>query len=98
MLRKRIIGAATCLSLACATPVFAQSTKEVLKGTAIGAGGGAVAGAVVPGLSVGEGALIGAAGGAAVTAITKNKKWHRDRYGRKYYVNKRGQRVYARSN
>lgn len=97
MLTKKIIGAATSVAIVCSTPVLAQSTKEVVKGAAIGGAGGAVAGAVVPGLSVGEGALIGAAGGAAVTAITKNKKWHRDRYGRKYYVNKRGQRVYARN-
>ena len=35
-------------------------------GAAIGGAGGAVVGAVVPGLSTGEGALIGAAGGAVV--------------------------------
>lgn len=81
--------------LAAASPAMAQSAGEILKGTAIGAGGGAVAGAVLPGLSTGDGALIGAAGGAAVTVLTdKNRKYYRDRQGRKYYLNKRGQRVY----
>ena len=80
------------------TPAFAGDGKDILKGAAIGAGGGAVAGAIIPGLGVGEGALIGGAGGAVVGALDKDKKkhrrWYRDSRGNSYYVNKHGHRVY----
>lgn len=89
-----ILAGAAALSMAVAVPAHAQSAGQVLKGTAIGAGGGALLGAVVPGVSTGDGALIGAAGGAAYTALSKNKKYYRDNRGRKYYINKRGYRVY----
>jgi uncharacterized membrane protein YccC len=88
-----LIAAAAAMSLGAAAPTYAQNTKQVLRGTAIGAGGGAVAGAIIPGLGVGEGALIGAAGGAAVTALTKNRKYYRDSRGNRYYV-KNGRRYY----
>jgi hypothetical protein len=94
MNRKSLIAGITALSVAFATPVAAQSAGELLKGTAIGAGGGALVGAVVPGVSTGNGALIGAAGGAAYTALKKNKKYYRDSRGRKYYIDKRGYRRY----
>lgn len=42
-----------------------STEQRTLSGAAIGTGVGAVAGAVIPGLSVLGGALIGAAGGAA---------------------------------
>ena len=42
-----------------------STEQRVLSGGAIGAGAGAVAGALIPGLSVGGGALIGAGVGAA---------------------------------
>lgn len=89
-----LIVASVALSLG--GPAYAQSGKQVLKGTAIGAGGGALVGAVVPGVSVGTGALVGAGAGALVTVIKhKNKKRHyRDSRGRKYYLNSRGRRVY----
>ena len=90
----RMIAAAVALSVTGASPAFAQSAGELAKGALIGAGGGAVAGAVIPGLSTGDGALIGAAGGAAITALNKNKRYYRDGYGRKYYVDKRGRRRY----
>ncbi len=90
------IAAAVALSFAGAAPVMAQNTNQVLKGAGIGAAGGAVAGAIIPGLGVGEGALIGGAGGAVVTALTKGGKhrYYRDSYGRKYWVDKRGRRHY----
>ncbi|WP_380871427.1 hypothetical protein ACFB49_24680 [Sphingomonas sp. DBB INV C78] len=68
------------------------------RGAAIGGAGGAVAGAVIPGLSVGEGAAVGAVGGAAIGAITadKDRSYHRDRDGNRYYVDNRGRRVYVR--
>jgi hypothetical protein len=94
MNRKSLIAGVTALSVTFATPVFAQSAGEMLKGTAIGAGGGALVGAVVPGVSTGNGALIGAAGGAAYTALKKNRKYYRDNRGRKYYLDKNGYRRY----
>jgi Ca2+/Na+ antiporter len=93
MKHKALIAAAAALAFGAAAPTYAQNTKQVLRGTAIGAGGGAVAGALIPGLGVGEGALIGGAGGAAITALTKNRKYYRDNRGRRYYV-KNGRRFY----
>jgi hypothetical protein len=96
MQTNKFIAAAVALSFAGATPVMAQNSSQVLRGAGIGAAGGAVAGAIIPGLGVGEGALIGGAGGAVVTALTKGGKhrYYRDSYGRKYYVDKRGRRHY----
>ncbi|HWW63972.1 MAG TPA: hypothetical protein VNZ43_04365 [Sphingomonadaceae bacterium] len=73
-----------------------ETTRDALRGAGFGAAGGAVAGALVPGLGVAEGAAIGAAGGAAVGAATSegNRKWHRDRRGRDYYIDSNGRRVY----
>lgn len=79
-----------------AAPAQAGDLKDAGKGALIGGAGGAVVGAVVPGLSTGEGALIGAAGGAVVGAVSKNKKYYRDQYGRKYYIGKDGRRHYKR--
>jgi hypothetical protein len=84
------------LALGFSAPSYAQSAGQLLKGTAIGGAGGAVAGAVIPGLSTGDGALIGAAGGAAVTALTKNKRTYRDARGRRYTLDKHGRRNYRR--
>ena len=89
-----LIAGAVALSMGLTAPVGAQSAGQMLKGTAIGAGGGALAGAVIPGVSTGTGALVGAAGGAAYTALKKNHHYYRDSQGRKYYVNKYGKRVY----
>ena len=90
----KMIAAAVALSVAGATPAFAQSAGQIAKGALIGAGGGAVAGAIIPGLSTGDGALIGAAGGAAITALNKKHRYYRDNYGRKYWVDNRGRRHY----
>lgn len=70
----------------------AGSTRDAVHSGAIGALGGAVVGAVVPGVSVGQGALIGGAGGALIGATKKNH--HRDRYGRRYYTDRHGYRHY----
>jgi hypothetical protein len=94
MKRMSFLAVAAAASLGLAAPASAQSAEQLLKGTAIGAGGGALAGAILPGVSTGNGALIGAAGGAAYTALKKNKKYYRDSRGRRYYLNSRGQRVY----
>lgn len=90
-------GAIAAAALALAGPAHAGDAGDILKGAAIGAGGGAVLGAVVPGVSVGDGALVGAAGGAVVGALDKNgRRWYRDSNGRRYYVDKRGRRHYRR--
>jgi len=96
MKTNKFIAAAIAVSVAGAStaPVLAQSTEHVLRGAGIGAAGGAVAGAVIPGLSVGEGALIGGAGGAIVNALDKKKRYYRDSYGRKYYIDRHGRRHY----
>lgn len=95
MTRNKLIGAAIALSFAAATPAFAQSAGQVGKGALLGAGAGAVAGAIVPGMSVGTGALVGAAGGTAITVLNHHKhRYYRDRYGRRYYVDKDGDRHY----
>lgn len=93
------LGAAVAATALLASPVYAGSTKDVIRGGAIGAAGGAVVGAVVPGLSVGEGALIGGAGGAVVGALSKDKKGrklYRDSRGNRYWVDKKGRRHYQR--
>ena len=80
-----VIGSAALLSLGVATkPASAQSTGHILRGAGIGAAGGAVAGALIPGLSVGEGALIGGAGGALYNTLI-DKGHHRYYRSRSYY-------------
>ncbi|MFC3711777.1 hypothetical protein ACFOMD_04295 [Sphingoaurantiacus capsulatus] len=94
MTRIGIGMAAMAAALVIASPAQAGDTKKVLKSGAIGAGAGAVAGAVIPGLSVGEGAIIGGVGGAVIGAVDKDRKYYRDNSGRRYYLDKRGNRVY----
>jgi len=94
MKRYSMIAGAVALSVGLTSPVAAQSTGQMLKGTAIGAGAGALAGAVLPGVSTGNGALIGAAGGALYTAVKKHHHYYRDSRGRSYYIDKHGYRHY----
>jgi len=95
MKRYSMIAGAVALSVGLTSaPVMAQSAGQMVKGTAIGAGGGALAGAILPGVSTGNGALIGAVGGAAYTALKKNHHYYRDSRGRKYYIDKHGYRHY----
>lgn len=94
MIGKKLFLGAAAMTLGFAAPASAQNAEQLLKGTAIGAGGGAIAGALLPGVSTGNGALIGAAGGAAYTALKKNKRYYRDNRGRRYSLDRRGRRVY----
>lgn len=71
-------------ALAVASPAQAQSAGHILKGGAIGALGGAAVGAVVPGISTGNGALIGAAGGATISALSGGHH-HRHYYRGRHY-------------
>jgi hypothetical protein len=93
-MRNKLIAGAVALSVGICSPVAAQSSGQLLKGGAIGAGAGALAGALIPGMSVGTGALVGAGGGLAYTALKKNRHYYRDNRGRRYYLNKNGYRVY----
>lgn len=94
MTRITIGMAAVAAALALSAPAQAGDTKKILKSGAIGAAVGAGTGAIIPGLSVAEGAVIGGVGGAVIGAVDKNRKYYRDAQGRKYYLNTRGQRVY----
>lgn len=90
-----IIAVAAALAVAATSgAAHAGDGKKIVKNAAIGAGGGAVVGAVVPGVSVGEGALIGGAGGAIVGALDKDRKYYRDEQGRRYWIDKNGKRRY----
>ncbi|ATE65629.1 hypothetical protein [Rhizorhabdus dicambivorans] len=79
-----VLGSAALLSMGVAAPASAQSASHILRGAGIGAAGGVVAGAVIPGLSVGEGALIGGAGGALYNTLIN--KGHRTYRSRSYYA------------
>jgi hypothetical protein len=85
MNRLLILGSAALLSCGvAAAPASAQSAGHILRGAGIGAAGGLIAGAIVPGLSVGEGALVGAAGGALYNTLI-NKGHHRYYRSRSHY-------------
>jgi len=66
---KSLLIAAGAASMALAAPASAQSAHHILRGAGIGAAGGLLAGAVVPGLSMGNGALIGAAAGGLYNTL-----------------------------
>lgn len=86
MNRLLVLGAAALLSCSvAAAPASAQSAGHILRGAGIGAAGGVIAGAIIPGLSVGEGALIGGAGGALYNTLV-NKGHHRYYRSRTYYT------------
>ena len=73
-----------------------RDLEGAARGAAIGAAGGAAVGAVVDGIGPLEGAAAGAAVGAVVGAATTDDddRWHRDQYGRCFYLDSRGNRVY----
>jgi hypothetical protein len=79
-----VLGSAALFSLGAAAPASAQSAPHILRGAGIGAAGGVIAGAVIPGLSIGEGALIGGAGGALYNTLIN--KGHRTYRSRSYYA------------
>jgi hypothetical protein len=87
-MKKLIIAGAMAVALgSIAVPAEAQSAKHILRGAGIGAAGGVIAGALIPGLGIGTGALIGAAGGTLVNTLDKgHKRYHhpRHRYHRRH--------------
>lgn len=76
------LSAAGLIALGLTAPAQAQNANQILRGAGIGAAGGAVVGAVVPGMSVGKGALIGAGAGTVYQVLDKNKR--KKRYRRHY--------------
>ncbi len=84
-----MIASAGLLALGTTAPASAQSANHILRGAGIGAAGGVVAGALIPGLSIGQGALIGAAGGAIVNTLDKGKhrsyRHSRNRYNQRHH-------------
>lgn len=83
--------------VAVALAVSGCADNRALRGAALGGAGGAVVGAVVPGVSAVEGAAIGAAGGAIIGAITRDGQRHdlyRDERGNEYWIDRDGRRVY----
>ena len=79
-----VLGSGALPSIAAAQPASAQSASHILRGAGIGAAGGVVAGATIPGLGVGERALVGAAGGALYNTLINKYKNRTDRSGRSY--------------
>ncbi len=90
MFRKTTMAIAAA-AIAASTPTMAAD--KVLKSAAIGAGAGALAGAIIPGVSVGTGALVGGAGGAIVGLSKKKHRYHYSN-GRRYWVDSNGRRHY----
>jgi hypothetical protein len=82
VMRNIFLAAGMGMALAATAPASAQSAGHILRGAGIGAAAGVVAGAVIPGLSIGQGALIGAAGGAIVNTLDKGH--HRSYRHRRY--------------
>lgn len=101
MRRIGVMGLALAASMslgACQSGYYGDDDRQLRRvgtGAAIGAAAGAGVGAVVDGVSPVEGAAVGAAVGAVAGAVTSdNRRWYRDQYGRCYYVDSRGYRVY----
>lgn len=94
------IAAAAAMTLSAVAPLapaHAGDAEDILKGAVIGGAGGALVGAVVPGISTGKGAVIGGAGGAVYGALKKkdSRRYYRtDRYGNRYYIGRDGRRHY----
>jgi hypothetical protein len=86
---KTLLIAAGAASMALAAPVSAQSAHHILRGAGIGAAGGLIAGAVIPGLSMGNGALIGAAAGGLYNTLHHGHhhyyRHNRYRYGYRHH-------------
>jgi hypothetical protein len=87
---KTLLIAAGAASMAVAAPASAQSAHHILRGAGIGAAGGLIAGAVIPGLSMGNGALIGAAAGGLYNTVHHgHRHYYRHNRYRYYHHNYR---------
>ncbi len=72
-MKRILLATAMSLSLLALSACGGSTSDRALSGGAIGAGAGAVLGAVTPGLGVGTGALIGGAVGAGTGALTEEE-------------------------
>jgi hypothetical protein len=90
------VAALSLSGVAPAAPAMAGDLEDIVKSAVIGGAGGALVGAVVPGISTGKGAIIGGAGGAVYGALKKknNRYYRSDRYGNRYYIGRDGRRYY----
>ena len=89
---KSLLIAVGAASITVAAPASAQSAHHILRGAGIGAAGGLIAGAVIPGLSMGNGALIGAAAGGLYNTVHHGHR-HYYRHNRyRYYQHHRHHR------
>lgn len=68
--------------------------RRIATGAVGGAVVGGIAGAVIPGVSVGAGALAGAVLGGVLGAVVKGRQYYRDTRGYCYYVDQNGQPQY----
>ena len=96
----RKTGMAALLLAASTLGACASTTDPALRGgltgAAIGAGAGAVAGEVIDGVSTEEGVAAGAVAGGVIGALASGqRRYYWDNYGRCYYVQSDGDRVYV---
>jgi predicted small secreted protein len=93
-----LISAAAASSLAlsgCATaPGADQRVAGTATGAVIGAGAGALAGSVLPGIGTATGAVAGAVLGGVAGAVISGRQYYRDTRGYCYYVDRYGQPRY----
>jgi outer membrane lipoprotein SlyB len=69
--------------------------RRIATGAVGGAVVGGIAGAVIPGVSVGTGAIAGAILGGVLGATVKGRQYYRDTRGYCYYVDQYGQPHYS---
>lgn len=92
---KRVLILACTAALATgaiSTEASAQSAHHILRGAGIGAAGGVIAGALIPGLGIGTGALVGAAGGALYNTLDKGHHHYYHHRGYRYRAHHRSYR------
>jgi branched-subunit amino acid ABC-type transport system permease component len=93
-----LISAAAASSLAlggCATtPAADHQIAGTATGAVIGAGAGALAGSVLPGIGTATGAVAGAVLGGVAGAVISGRQYYRDTRGYCYYVDQYGQPRY----
>lgn len=94
---KVIIAAMACVLLFAGCESNPRKKDAAVRGAIIGAVGGAAVTAIAGGDPV-AGAAIGAAGGAVIGSVMedgKQRRLHRDAYGRQYWVDDRGRWRYV---
>lgn len=97
-MKRLLVSAAVASSLAlggCATtPATDHEVAGTATGAVIGAGAGAIAGSVLPGIGTATGAVAGAVLGGVAGAIISGHQYYRDTRGYCYFVDQNGQPHY----